>query len=100
ASGQTYPLTSLDGIQLHKVKAEPVTFKGRKAVRVTDAGESNEDRIAILTRSEFQDGTIEVDVAGEPGPGASQQARGFAGIAFRVTPDASRFECFYVRHTN
>jgi len=100
ASGQTYPLTSLDGIQLHKVKAEPVTFKGRKAVRVTDAGESNEDRIAILTRSEFQDGTIEVDVAGEPGPGASQQARGFAGIAFRVAPDASRFECFYVRPTN
>jgi hypothetical protein len=100
ASAQTYPLTSLDGIQLHKVKAEPLPFKGRKAVRVTDAGDSNEERIAILTRAEFQDGTIEVDLAGEPGPGASQQARGFVGIAFRVSPDASRFECFYLRPTN
>lgn len=106
AGGQTrtVPLDSLQGLKAHKVKAEPVTFKGRKAIRVTDAastaGEGNEDRLVILTAAEFQDGVIEVDLAGEPGPGASEQARGFVGVAFRVMPDVSKFECIYLRPTN
>jgi len=106
AGGQarTVPLDSLQGLKPHKVKAEPVTFKGRKAIRVTDAvsasGEGNEDRLVVLTAAEFQDGVIEVDLAGEPGPGASEQARGFVGVAFRVAPDASKFECIYLRPTN
>jgi hypothetical protein len=104
AQTKTLPLDSLQGLKAHKVKAEPVTFKGRKAIRVTDAvsttSEGNEDRLVLLTGAEFQDGVIEVELAGEPGPGASEQARGFAGVAFRVAPDVSKFECFYLRPTN
>ena len=98
------PLGSLEGLKAHKVKAEPVTFRGRGALRVTDAvstaGAGDEDRLVILTGTTFQDGVIEVDLAGEPGPGASEQARGFVGVAFRVAPDVSRFECIYLRPTN
>jgi hypothetical protein len=85
------------------VKTDPIPFKGHQAVRVTDtapAGTGDEGRLAILRDTEFQSGTIEVDLAGEVGPGAAGGARGFVGIAFRVAPDGSRFECIYLRPTN
>lgn len=100
---QTFPLDSPDQLKFVNVKAETVTFKGRKAIRVHDAAPPNlgdEGRLAILTGTDFQDGVIEVDLAGEPRAGAGEGARGFVGIAFRVAPDQSRFECIYLRPTN
>ena len=100
---QTVSLDAMDQLKLVNVKAEPVNFKGRKALRVSDAaapGTGDEGRLVILPRTDFQDGIIEVDLAGEPGPGAGEGARGFVGMAFRVAADASRFECFYLRPTN
>lgn len=99
----TISLDSPDQLKLVNVKAETVTFKGRKALQVRDAapaGTGDEGRLAILPKTDFQDGTIEIDLAGEPGPGAGEGARGFVGIAFRVAPDQSRFECIYLRPTN
>jgi len=92
-----------DQLKPVNVKAETVTFKGRKALRVRDAAPpelGDEGRLVILPKTDFQDGVIEVDLAGEPGPGAGEGARGFVGIAFRVAPDQSRFECIYLRPTN
>ena len=100
---QTIPLDSPDQLKLMNVKAETVAFKGRKALRVRDAAPpdlGDEGRLVILPKTDFQDGVIEVDLAGEPGPGAGEGARGFVGIAFRVAPDQSRFECIYLRPTN
>ena len=100
---QKISLDSPDQLKLMNVKVESVTFKGRKALRVSDAaaaGAGDEGRLVILTKTDFQDGIIEVDLAGEPGPGAGEGARGFVGIAFRVAPDVSRFECIYLRPTN
>lgn len=100
---QTISLDSLDQLKLVNVKAETVTFKGRKALRVLDAatpGAGDEGRLVILPNTDFQDGVIEVDLAGEPGPGAGEGARGFVGVAFRVAADQSRFECIYLRPTN
>lgn len=100
---QTIVLDSTDGLKLINVKAEPVTFKGRGALRVTDTAPANtgdEGRLVVLTKTGFQDGTIEVDLAGDTVPGAVEGARGFVGIAFRVTPDGSKFECLYLRPTN
>jgi hypothetical protein len=104
AFGQSVPL-SLASLKPHKVKVDQATYKGKQAIRVTDAmepkTEGNEDRLAVLLENaSFQDGTIEAELAGEPGPGAFEAARGFVGIAFRVRPDVSRFECFYLRPTN
>jgi hypothetical protein len=101
--GQSAPV-ALTSLKPHKVKVEQATYKGKPAIRVTDAmepnAEGNEDRVAVLTNTSFRDGTIEVEVAGQPGPGAFEAARGFVGIAFRVAPDISGFECFYLRPTN
>jgi hypothetical protein len=100
---QTISLDAMDQLKLVNVKAEKVTFKGRKALRVSDpaaAGTGDQEQLVILSKTDFQDGIIEVDLAGEPGPKADEGARGFVGIAFRVAADASRFECFYLRPTN
>lgn len=100
---QTISFDPVDQLKLVNVKVETVTFKGRNALRVSDAapaGSGDEGRLVVLPKTEFQDGTIEVDLAGEPGPGASEGARGFVGLAFRVAPDQSRFECIYLRPTN
>ena len=57
--------------------------------------------LAELTGIEFHDGVIEVELAGEPAADAGPQARGFVGIAFRISPEGTdRYECFYVRPTN
>ena len=98
AETRSFLLQSLDGRALRRVKAEPVSYKGRKALRITSEGGDN--GFAIVAGPEFQDGTIEVDLAGEPGPGAQSQARGFVGVAFRMAPDAAKFELFYLRPTN
>jgi hypothetical protein len=90
AQAQKVPMDPIHGLKPINVKADPVTFKGQPAVRVTDAapaGTGDEGRLAILTDTEFQSGTIEVDPAGEVGPGAAGGARGFVGVAFRVAPD-------------
>jgi hypothetical protein len=94
----------IESAKQHKVKTATVTYRGKSALRVTDAvsqsSEANEDRLAIIAETSFSNGTIEAEMSGEPGPGAAAAARGFVGIAFRVAPDASRFECFYLRPTN
>jgi hypothetical protein len=104
AQTKSYPLSSLQGLKLLNVEAEPVTYEGRKAIRVIEPrvqkGQATEERLAILAGTDFQNGVIEVDVAGKPGAGAFEGARGFVGIAFRVAPDVSKFECIYLRPTN
>src|SRR6266849_8687866 len=94
---------ALDKLELHNVKAEPVTHLGRGAMRVSDAGPQDLDdagRFAVVPGSSFQDGTIEVNLSGDTAPDAPPTARGFVGIAFRVTTDRSHFECFYLRPKN
>jgi len=46
----------------------------------------------------FHNGGIEVELAGRPVAGASGDARGFIGIAFRL--QNGRFEYIYLRPTN
>jgi len=54
---------------------------------------------AVIKDASFRDGTIEVDLAGQPAAGASEGARGFIGIAFRLGGDGS-YEYIYLRPTN
>ena len=75
------------------------TFQGRSAIHLTP-DETGGDMLAILSGSALRDGTIDVDVAGSPLAGAPEGARGFIGIAFRVRPSATSYECFYIRPTN
>ena len=99
----TLPLDSPEGLKSLNAKVEPLTYKGRKAIRVTDTapeGTSDDARFVVVTGSQFQDGVIEVDVAGDRIPGANEVARGFVGMAFRVAQSGPPFEAFYLRPYN
>lgn len=58
------------------------------------------DQLAVIQNLQFSGGTIEVEIAGAPGPGAGGDARGFVGIAFRVHDDMRTYDAFYLRPTN
>ncbi len=101
AQAQTWKLDSITGLQVTGLKLEAVSYQGKRAVRVQDPTgmTASQSPLAAIGGSDFEDGTIEVEVAGAPGPGADAAARGFIGIAFRVQ-DGTHFECFYIRPTN
>lgn len=105
SSGRAQPETlklAPGELELHNVKAQPATYRGRPGIRITDAGgmRAGEDRLAILRGSSFRDGTIELDMSGNTAPNAPAFMRGFVGLAFRVTGGGSHFECFYLRPKN
>jgi hypothetical protein len=103
---QTRPEVKLlrpDALELHYVKADTVTFLGRQAVQLMDAAEANVGdgaRLAVIPGTSFQDGTIDVYVTGDTLPHADPTARGFVGIAFRVSTNRASYECFYLRPKN
>jgi hypothetical protein len=101
------PLDAASEMQSRNVKAEWVTFKGRAALRVTDTAAANVpsgERLVVLNKTEFQDVVIEIELTGQTSANAGEGARGFVGVAFRVSPGATRdtleYECFYLRPTN
>jgi len=96
---QTFPLHDATGLITPKVKAEAVKYLGRQSVRITMEGEDHEG-VALLPGTDFQDGVIEADIALKTTAPPGVRYPGFVGIAFRVRPDASHYELFYVRPGN
>jgi hypothetical protein len=97
------PIEPIAKLKLLNVKAEAVKFQGHSAVRITDAAATNLPdgaRLAIVTGTAFEDGVIEADLTGDALPGTPETVRGFTGIAFRVAPDGSKYECIYLRPKN
>src|SRR6185295_13522192 len=93
------------GLRLVDAVATPVTLQGKKGLRVelAPAAVSTQPHPALLVSIdgvEFGNGVIEAEIAGSPGAGAGQGARGFVGIAFRVQPDSKTYDAFYIRPTN
>jgi hypothetical protein len=107
-----YPLTTVEGLRPQNVTAAAVTYEGKRGVRlvVSDSArrrveglpieQQQLETFALLEGTDFGDGTIELEVAGAPAPGASGGARGFVGVAFRVQPDRRTYDAFYLRPTN
>jgi len=82
------------------VSIAPANHKGRNAVQVIATPDAaNASSYAVIKAALFRDGTIEVDLAGQPAAGANSTARGFIGIAFRLQGDGS-YEYIYLRPTN
>jgi hypothetical protein len=104
AQAKRYALESTAGLRAHNVVTEPVTFKGRRGVRVTVApavtNQLEAELLATIEGLEFSSGVIEAEIAGAPAPGAGAGARGFVGIAFRLQPDLKTYDAFYLRPTN
>lgn len=91
---------SVDQLQGKNVSISPIDYKGRTAVRVIANPEAvNATSFAVIKNTTFRDGTIEVDLAGQPTAGAGEGARGFIGVAFRIQSDGS-YEYIYLRPTN
>ena len=96
---QTFQLRDATGLIGPKVKAEAMKYLGRESVRITMEGEDHEG-LALLPGTDFQDGLIEVDIALKTTVPPGVRYPGFVGIAFRVRPDASHYELFYLRPGN
>jgi len=91
---------SADRLEGKNVSIAQTTFKGRPAMQVIAAADApNAASYAVVKDVSFQNGTIEVDLAGQPAAGAGEGARGFIGIAFRLQSDGS-YEYIYLRPTN
>jgi hypothetical protein len=77
---------------------------GKKAVRVSSDTASKGANMPTFVRlnntDDFSNGTIEVMLLSRLLPTADGGARGFIGLAFRISKDNSRFESIYIRPTN
>jgi hypothetical protein len=60
----------------------------------------DEPTFAKLAGVHFRDGTIRVRVLSRLLADAPDFARGFIGVAFRISDDNAQFECIYIRPTN
>jgi len=95
-------LGSPEKLQVLNGTVEKARHEGRDGVKLVIAKgkeESDEDMMAIVPGTEFEDGTVEVDVSGAPRAGTGPTSKGFIGVAFRVK-DAESFELLYIRPVN
>ena len=91
---------SSDRLEGKNVSIAQTNYKGRSAMQIIAAPEAaNASSYAVVKDVSFRDGTIEVDLAGQPAAGAGSGARGFIGIAFRLQDDGA-YEYIYLRPTN
>jgi hypothetical protein len=96
---QTFLLRDTTGLIAPKVKTEAMKYLGRESVRITMDGDDHEG-LALLPGTDFQDGAIEADIALKTAAPPGVRYPGFVGIAFRVRPDTSHYELFYLRPGN
>lgn len=94
------PLTNNNALTSINVKTSEEIYLARQSLKVINTGVDSEATFVKIGNLNFKNGSIKIEVAGKPGTGSSQTARGFVGIAFRINDDNSKFECFYLRPTN
>jgi hypothetical protein len=96
-------LASPDKLQVVNGTAQKASWKGRDAITLVPLEgheHLDEDTLAVVPGTDFEDGTIEIDVSGAPRPGMGPGAKGFVGLAFRVQNGGEASEMFYIRPVN
>lgn len=101
----TLPLNSTDNLEFINVVGSVVEYQGQTALRVVAKPEADmtksRETLVIISDKNFQNGTIELEVAGAPLPDAPAQARGFVGLAFHLNEaHVDQYECIYLRPKN
>jgi hypothetical protein len=96
---QSFALTDSSALAEQGVTAQPVEYRGRRAVRLT-RDEPDSAGFAVIKGTSFRDGTIDVDLATNPTQTIGARRPGFVGIAFRIRSDLSHYEAFYLRPGN
>lgn len=95
------PLDTLEGLEPVGVETSLVRHADRAALRVVETRQGAGESVVLLPVEDFEDGVIEVELAGAPREDARPGMRGFVGIAFRVQGfDELAYDCFYLRPTN
>ncbi len=96
------PLDNSTGLELVNVKIEVVDHMGKAGIKVIkEKAEENLATMIVFPEFQFKNGTIEIELTGEPAPLADPNMRGFVGVAFRMDPENySSYDCFYLRPTN
>lgn len=101
-------LMRAESYRLSGVTLRPSTYQESPALELRMPSSAYQDptREELVDRDfmawlpmDFQDGTIEVDVASELASDAPDYARGFIGITFRID-EQGQFESIYLRPTN
>ena len=98
----TYDLTTLpDGAELRSVVATPATLDGRQVLRVSLTDEVTVNGVAgvdyvdqptfVILPVPFENGTLEVDFCSGLNALAPDYARGFAGLAYRISDDREEY---------
>ena len=92
-------------VEARNVSVRAVDYRGGPALevrRLVSGAAPDIDTFAFLPGFDFHNGTIEVEVAGNPLPDAPPGARGFVGVVFRVQTTDGSFACegIYLRPTN
>lgn len=77
-----------------------VTDNIARVSKIDKFEENDTNSLALLTDTNFTNGTIELDVKASLLPDAPEHARGFIGFAYHCTDTTDAFECFYIRPTN
>lgn len=96
---QSFPLIDPVGLTAPGAKTQSADYLGRKCLRITVDKEDG-NGLVLLPSTDFQDGTIEAEIALKSLAPPGRRFPGFIGIAFRVRPDASHYELFYLRPGN
>lgn len=94
---------ALDNLVPVGVLLQPARAGRANSIRVVKNAsitEFDEPTFAKARGLQFRDGVIEVEVRSQFLEGAPDFARGFIGVAFRISEDDSKFECIYLRPDN
>ena len=95
----------LDSNKLEAVKVFMSTGRlmGNEAVRVikdSSVKRADEPTFVKIKGINFKNGSIEVKVLSRLLKDAPDYARGFIGVAFRISDSNTKFECIYIRPVN
>ena len=91
------------GLKPIQVSMSLKEMNGKQVVRVvkdSSLKEVDEPTFVRLNEIDFTNGTIEVKVLSKLLPYATETARGFIGLAFRINKDNTKFEGIYIRPSN
>jgi hypothetical protein len=96
---QNLSLKKVDGIVAINTEITELKHNGKAALKVK-AIVSNKTAMVLIPGSDFENGSIEFEMAANRSPNSHPESRGFAGLAFHINKDTSAYDVIYLRATN
>lgn len=90
----------LEAVQVFMSVEKVMGIEVVKVIKDSTVKDVDEPTFVKIKGIDFSNGIIEVKVLSRLLKNASETARGFIGIAFRINDDNTKFESIYIRPTN